>query len=243
MPKYRKRDADSYGHAIGILMIDYRGPFIPGDVGNATTYEYPVLYKLVKGLTFDRVLARDSSFKDVVVSAAKELEAAGVRAISSDCGFLVHYQSAVQKAVRVPVCLSSLLQIPFLTSMFDRSRPIGCITASRQALGSRVLELAGIGADYHVVLGGMEDQPHFKEAMLGETGEFDSDLIEAEVVACARELKGRHPDMSAIVIECSMLPPYAKSIQEATSLPVFDFVTMIDFCYAGTHRPAYAGYY
>ena len=123
MPKYRKRDADSYGHAVGILMIDYRGPFIPGDVGNATTYGYPVLYKVVKGLTFDRVLARDPTFDEAVVVAAKELEAAGVRAISSDCGFLVHYQSAVQKAVRVTVCLSSLLQIPFLASMFDRSRP------------------------------------------------------------------------------------------------------------------------
>jgi hypothetical protein len=37
-----------------------------------------------------------------------------------------------------------------------------------------------------VVLGGMEDQPHFKEAMLSEAGECDYDRIEAEVVTCAR---------------------------------------------------------
>jgi hypothetical protein len=49
--------------------------------------------------------------------------------------------------------------------------------------------------------------------------------------------------MSATVIVCSMLPPYAKSIQGATSLPLLDFVTMIDYCYAGIHRTAYAGYY
>ena len=59
MPRYEIRDADTYGHAIGILLLDYRGPFIPGDVGNATTYGYPVLYKLVEGLTLDRVLAGD----------------------------------------------------------------------------------------------------------------------------------------------------------------------------------------
>ena len=61
MPKYRVRNADSYGHAVGILLLDYRGPFIPGDVGNATTYDFPVMFKLVKGLTLARVLEGDSA--------------------------------------------------------------------------------------------------------------------------------------------------------------------------------------
>ena len=106
-----------------------------------------------------------------------------------------------------------------------------------------MLDLAGIGPNCRVVVGGMGDQPHFKEAMLGEAGEFNSDRIEAEVVACGRQLQSKHPDMSAIVIECSVLPPYAKAVQDATSLPVFDFVTMIDYCYAGAHRKTYEGYY
>jgi hypothetical protein len=53
----------------------------------------------------------------------------------------------------------------------------------------------------------------------------------------------RAPDMGAIVVECSMLPPYAAAVQRETSLPVFDFVTMIDYVYAGTHRTPYHGYY
>ncbi len=39
MPRYKVRDADTYRHAIGILLLDYRDPFIPGDVGNASTYK------------------------------------------------------------------------------------------------------------------------------------------------------------------------------------------------------------
>src|SRR5687767_3918120 len=74
MPKYKVRDADSYGHAVGILMLDYRGPFIPGDVGNATTYDYPVLFKVVKGLTLDRVLAADKEAEADIIEAAQELE-------------------------------------------------------------------------------------------------------------------------------------------------------------------------
>lgn len=243
MPKYRVRDADTYGHAIGILLLDYRGPFIPGDVGNATSYGYPVLFKLVKGLTLDRVFAGDPECESAIVEAAKELEAFGVRGISSDCGFLVQYQEAVKRAVKVPVFMSSLLQIPFVARMLDTSRPVGCITASRTNLGNRVLALAGIESDINVVIKGMEDQPHFKEAILEERGELDSDLIEAETVACGQELTARYPEMGAIVLECSMLPPYASALQEATGLPVFDFITMIDYFYQATHRRPYRGYY
>src|SRR5690606_5495667 len=241
MPRYEVRNADTYGHAIGILLLDYRGPFIPGDVGNATTYGYPVLFKLVKGLTLDRVLAGDPECETAIVEAAKELEETGVRGISSDCGFLIQYQAAVQAAVKIPVFMSSLLQIPFLSMMFSPGRPVGCVTATREGLGNRVLELAGVRPENNVVLKGMETYPHFRESVLQECGWLDSDLIEQETVQAARELKEAYPDMGAIVLECSMLPPYAKAVQEETGLPVFDFITMIDYFQAGTHRKAYEG--
>jgi hypothetical protein len=159
MPKYRARKADAYGHAVGILLLDYRAPFIPGDVGNATSYSYPILFQTVKGLTLDRVLSGDPACEASIVDAARELEEFGVRGISSDCGFLIRYQDAVRKAVKVPVCMSSLLQIPFLAAMFEPGRPIGCITATRQKLGNRVLELAGVRSEINVVIRGMEDLP------------------------------------------------------------------------------------
>ncbi|MFO1088083.1 MAG: aspartate/glutamate racemase family protein [Hyphomicrobiales bacterium] len=243
MPRYKVRNADTYGHAIGILLLDFRGPFIPGDVGNATSYGYPVLYKLVKGLAFDRVLAGDPELEGPIVEAARELEAAGVRGISSDCGFLIKYQDAVRKAVKIPVFMSSLLQLPFLAQMFETGRPIGCVTATRKHLGNRVLELAGVTSEMNVVVRGMEDQPHFRDAILSERGDLDSDLLEAETIAVVREMQESHPDMGAVMLECSMLPPYAKAVQDATGLPVFDFITMIDYAYAGAHRKPYAGYY
>ncbi len=243
MPKYRVRDADTYGHAIGILLLDYRGPFIPGDVGNASTYKYPVLYKLVEGLTFDLVLSGDARAEEMIIDAAKELERFGVRGISSDCGFLVQHQQAVAKAIRAPVFLSSLLQIPYLAMMFDPTRPIGCITATRSPASNRLLEWAGVGPETNVVLRGMENYEHFKEAILQEGGELDSDRIEAEVIAEAEDMIARHPDMGALVLECSLMPPYAKAVQDAIGIPVFDFITMIDYFYQGAHRQAYAGYY
>ncbi|MDH3692771.1 MAG: aspartate/glutamate racemase family protein [Gammaproteobacteria bacterium] len=243
MPKYQvRRKAESYGHAVGILLLDYRGPFIPGDVGNATTYDYPVLYKTVDGLTLDRVLVGDPEYERAVVDAALELQDYGVKGISSDCGFLINYQHAVTKVANVPVFMSSMLQLPFVASSVG-SRPVGMITANSASVGNRVLELAGVRTDQQIIVKGLEDEPHFKEAILEEGGTLDSDLIESEIVEAAKGMVEKHPDMGALVIECSLLPPYSKSVQDAIGLPVFDFISMIDYFYAGTHQQHYYGYY
>ena len=38
-------DKDFSGHSIGILMPESQFPRIPGDIGNATTWDFPVLCK------------------------------------------------------------------------------------------------------------------------------------------------------------------------------------------------------
>ena len=35
-----------YGFSVGVLMLDCNIPFVPGDVGNASTYDFPVQYLL-----------------------------------------------------------------------------------------------------------------------------------------------------------------------------------------------------
>ena len=42
-----------YGEAIGILMLDMQAPLIPGNVGNATSYGFPVRYKKLDTLPSD----------------------------------------------------------------------------------------------------------------------------------------------------------------------------------------------
>lgn len=241
MPEYRARDADSYGHAIGILMLEYRAPFIPGDVGNASTYDYPVLFKTVPGLSLDKALGGDPSQERQVIEAARELQRFGVRGISSDCGFLIAYQAAVRERLEVPVFLSSLLQVPLVAASV--TGPIGVVVASSTGVNERVLALAGIRDTSRIVVRGMEDQPHFTEAILKQGGTLDSDRIERETVGAVKQMVAKHPDMGAVVLECSLLPPYSRAVQDATGLPVFDYITMIDYFQAGTHRQRYHGFY
>jgi len=244
MPTYRtRRTAESYGQAVGILLLDARAPFIPGDVGNASTYSYPVIFKTVPGLSTAVCLAGAPEYADAMAKAAKELEAAGVRGISSDCGFMLQYQKAVRNAVKIPVALSSLLQLPLIARTMDESRPIGVITADSTNLTDDFLARAGVKVKNPIVIRGMQDEPEFKTAVLKERGTMDSDLITKETVGIAKDMARKHPNMGAILLECSMLPPYAKAVQDATGLPTYDFVNLIDYLHRATHQCAYVGRY
>lgn len=241
MPEYKVRDADSYGHAIGILMLEYRAPFIPGDVGNASTYDYPVLFRTVPGLSLDRALRGDPDQAQRVIEAAAELQRFGVRGVSSDCGFLIAYQDAVRTALEVPVFLSSLLQVPLVAASV--TGPVGVVVASAAGINERLLELAGVRDASRIVVCGMEGEPHFAESIMEQGGILDSDRLERETVDAVQRMVAAHPGMGAIVLECSLLPPYARAVQEATGLPVFDYITMIDYFQAGTHQRRYRGIY
>ena len=221
----------SYGEAVGILLLDSRAPFIHGDVGNARSYAYPVRFKRIDGLTVERIFAHDLGFVDKMVEGARELAREGVKAVTGDCGFMAIYQSAVKAAVDIPVLLSSLLQIPFILSILPGGAQVGVLTANSRSLTPEVFRKIGV-EDSSAVIVGLEDMKHFRAGALDEIGVLDSDGIRAEVVAAARRMTAEHPRVKSILLECSMLPPYGDAVSRATGLPVYDFLTMIDYVYS-----------
>lgn len=222
----------SYGEAIGILLLDTFAPFIQGDVGNATSYSYPVRFKLVDGLSVDRIFNHDLSFVDKMIEGAKELEREGVKAITGDCGFMAIYQKDVKDSVNIPVFLSSLLQISFIKATLPASAKIGIITANSGSLSPEVFKKIGIDFDNSLIIQGLEDSNYFREAVIDETGTLDSDKIREEVVMAVKELIMTTTEVKSILLECSMLPPYGEAVQHATGLPVYDYLTMINYVYS-----------
>jgi hypothetical protein len=242
---YRVRPrAESYGHDIGILMLDCRTPFIPGDVGNASTYGYPVLYRTMPGVTLDRLINHaDLSMTQMIIDTARELEDAGVCAITSDCGYMLHFQEAVAAAVKIPVMLSSLLQLPFVASMLGPDQAVGIICANRSRLTDSMLAALSVSVRCPVHIAGLEAATNFRGPILDETPELDQYAIEEEVVSTGAALVEKHPEIAAWLLECSNLPPYAAALQAATHRPVFDFITMIDHVQAAARRRHYYGHY
>jgi len=238
-----RRGARNYGIAIGILQLDCSLPFVPGDVDNADTYDFPVIYKVVPGLSTMACLAGAPELARSAVDCAVELEKQGVRAISSDCGFMLQFQAQVREAVRVPVCMSSLLQLPLIAASLAPARPIAVITADSNNLTPQFLARAGIATANSLIIRGLQDKPEFKTAVFDEKGSLDASQVEAEVISTVRDIAREHPDLGAILFECSMLPTYARAVQDAVGLPVFDFVTMINHLHAATHQQRYNGAY
>src|ERR1700744_517421 len=104
-----------FGARLGILMLEARFPRIPGDMGNAETWPFPVLYRVVRGATPERgVLEGARGLLPQFLDAAPELVALGAEAITTNCGFLSLFQRELSERVGVPVATSSLLQVPWV---------------------------------------------------------------------------------------------------------------------------------
>src|ERR1700758_4212477 len=85
-----------YGARLGILMLEARFPRIPGDMGNAATWPFPVLYKVVPGASPDRVVReRAAGLLDRFLDAAAELVRLGADGITTNCGFLSLFQREI----------------------------------------------------------------------------------------------------------------------------------------------------
>jgi aspartate/glutamate racemase len=239
---YRARRGQvAYGYSVGIVCLEYFLPFIPGDVGNASSYDFPVLYREVRGATFEAIIQRqDPAMAAPIVEAAQELERQGAKAITSDCGYFGAYQREVAAAVDVPVFMSSLMQAPLALSMLAPSKKLAVLVANGASLSDAFLEKVGIVDRSRIVFRGLEDKPEFRKTVLDEVGTLDAEAVEREVVDAALEVQAAHP-LGAILLECSDLPPYSAAVQEATGLPVFDFIGFINYVHQAANARRYTG--
>jgi hypothetical protein len=216
---------------------------IPGHIRNRTTFDFPVRYQVVAGATAQRLVTQaDPSLLAPFIQAAKELETAGVAAITGACGFLVIFQQELADAVDVPLYTSSLIQLPMVGRMIRADQQVGLLVAKERALTRRHLEAVG-AESVPVCVAGMAEQPEFREVMLeARRTELDVDRLEREVLGVverlARDSADQGADLGALVIECTDLVPFAHKIQDRIGLPVFDIVTLTNMVYRSlTRRP------
>jgi hypothetical protein len=232
----------SSGEAVGILLLDTAVPFIPGDVANASTYDFPVRFQKVAGFTVARALGLDPTIYPALLHAARDLASQGVRAVTGDCGFMALHQRSLAAELGVPVFLSSLLQLPFIFSILGEGRKVGILTANAAGLSSSLLPALGITDQERFVITGLENQPNFYRFAIEETGELDAAAVEKEVIQSAQSLIRSDGAVAALLLECSLLPPYSRALQEAVALPVFDYITMINYVFSAIVQKRYEGF-
>ena len=236
-----KGGRNTYGHKIGILTLETSIPRPPGDAGNATTFDFPVVYKLIKGATRDRILiTQDPALLGSFIEGARELAAQGCAAITTTCGFLAMFQKELAAAVDVPVFTSTLMQIPLVYRMLRPGQKIGLVCGAIKTMHDGILDAVGAG-DLPLVIGDMLGQHEYEHGRL-VAKEMDVEKAAAEVAAVGRKMLAEEPSIGAFVMESACLPPYSKALRDATGLPVFDFVTLINWVYSAVVQRKYAGY-
>ncbi len=227
-----------YGASVGILMLEAQFPRIPGDMGNTLTWPFPVHYKVVRDASPDQVVRhRAEGLFETFLTSAKELVQDGVDGITTNCGFLVLFQDELAKALGVPVATSSLMQLPMVERLLPAGKRAGILTISTATLSAEHLVKSGCAEDTPV--GGTPEDGEFTSVILNNQLELDVEKARAENIEAALALKNAHPQLGAIVLECTNMVPYAADIRRATGLPVFSIYSFITWFQAGLQPGKY----
>jgi hypothetical protein len=240
-PFYIKKGRFISGYTVGILHLDVWYPLLPGNVVNAYTYDFPVRHKLIPNAIQYRVHSGDPTLVDEIIKAGKELEMEGVRAICGACGYLGNFQPQVAEALDVPVFLSSLIQLPAISTGLQKWQKVGVLCADGSSLTPEIFKNCGADPSRCVVKG-LEDQPQMSAIVKSDRGSFDNDALKREIVEGSLNLVQNNPEVGAILLECSDMPPYASEVQRAINLPVYDFITLIKWVHSSVAQKPYHGF-
>lgn len=240
-----------YGMGLGVILLNDAYPGFPGDVRNASAFHFPIQYEIAEGVT-NKTLVYDKNpaqCREAIIAAARKLERLGCRAVVAECGYFAFFQKDIAGAVDVPVFMSSLLQVPFIQQVIGPKKLVGIICAQKQYLSEAHLQNVGVVPDSNYVIAGAQDEfactefdnlwnPHKRP----ERPEAYYDQAEQQMVRAAQNFVATHPNIGAIMLECTGMQPFARAIQRAVDLPVFSWGTLFDYIYSVVAHRDYYGH-
>jgi hypothetical protein len=234
------------GVAIGIVRFQANLPMIPGNMGNATTFKFPVVFVEGNYKNAAEIIAAEPAedFTRATIEACKWLELQGVRAITTNCGFYATYQQVVQEQIDTPFYSSSLVQLPLMVNSTPRNKKVGVLTANGGLLkDGPTLRYAGLSDEQisRLEIEGLESDEAFNE-VLGLSGALDPRVVEKALLDGVKRLVKREPNLSSILLECTELAPSGRAVQEMVKLPVWDFTTLANWMYSGAVRRDFVGH-
>ena len=169
----------------------------------------------------------DYAFAD----AARELVQIGADGVGTSCGFLSLFQSKLAAAAGVPVATSSLMQVPWVQRTLPPGKRVGVITISSGNLTPAHFEAVGAPLDTPMI--GTEGGTEFTKSITGGSHTLDVEASRDDIVAAGQELIRRHPEIGALVLECTNMGPYPQDLNLALGVPVFDIVSLLTWFHAG----------
>lgn len=246
-----RQEHKCYGMGLGVMLLDEIYPGFPGDVRNASAFPFPIQYEIIRNVDMPNlVFAEDkTACLEPIVEAAQNLERMGCRAITAECGFFAYFQQEIASAVNVPVFLSSLLQVPLAQQIIGPNKIVGILGhAESRQYTDHLLESVGIkpGGNYVICCGRDTDGSCEEFEHLWTPGKksdppgADFEKTEKEFTAFAVKAYQDHPNMGAMVLECTGFQPFARALQRLIDIPIFSWGMLLDYAYSvAVHREYY----
>lgn len=231
-----------YGQDIGILMLDTVFPRVPGDIGNALTFDFPVRYKIVRNIFDGPKLPRDADevLLAAFIRAAQELEADGCRAITTSCGFLAGFQRELADAVNIPVFTTTLCLVPMIAPMLKKGKTIGIFTERARFMTEDLFNKAGwSSSSIPVTVSDLPEKSAFNDLVIYDRPDGNIPAIRESIKQMTENHMKQHPDTGAIVLECQNFSPFGDLIQDISGVPVFGINQLLSFIESCVRYPSY----
>lgn len=226
------------GYDVGVLHMASPFAFARGNIQNARTMPFPIAYECVHDVTLKELLSGDVKVKNGLVSAARRLEARGVRVIVGACGSFANFQRALTQAVSVPICASILVQVPWLLSLIPEDRQVGIVFADRDSFTRDMQQQCGIrDLDRIQITDCMHLDPF--RALIDRPYTLEHEALKNVVTAHVATFLEERPQIAFVVLQCNELSPYASHIQAAIGRPVVDVNALIGWAHSIAARDAY----
>lgn len=245
----KRKNHCCYGMGLGIIILDDVYPGFPGDVRNATSYPFNVQFEIVTGVDIQTlVFAQDKSpCLAPIQQAAYNLQNKGCRAISAECGYFAYFQKEIASHMDIPVFMSSLLQVPWAQQVIGSNKVVGIYVGAKSAVRDEHLESVGVvlGSNYVIegaIDGGIceEFENLWIEGKRPECPQAFYAKAEKEFVSVGKKFYESHPNMGAMVLECTGFPPFARALQREIDIPLFSYSTLLEYAYSVVvHRDFY----
>ncbi|MEM8729228.1 MAG: hypothetical protein AAGF79_04850 [Pseudomonadota bacterium] len=214
---------------LGVLKLEYTYEPVLGDVDHPGTFDYPVIYREIPGLTFE--MCQSGTLTDEVKAACKaaveDLDDQGVCGITGSCGFMIRIEPLVTPHTDKPVFLSSLDQLPLILRSLEPDAEVAIFTANGDSLASiepQLDQLCGVvdhSPRIHII--GCQDVPGFDAVAKAE--KVDTAKVVVGLLALARQVLDEYPRINCLLLECTELGCYANALRQMSGLPVYDAIT------------------
>ncbi|RWP57037.1 MAG: hypothetical protein EOR07_32100 [Mesorhizobium sp.] len=122
--------------------------------------------------------------------------------------------------------MSSLLLAPTLLRELPPAANLAVITADSTNCSKDLVGVENPADEARVVIGGIEGGKLLRNELVRPPIPTDVADVEEEVGACIARLRAAHPEIAAILFECTVFPLVTAKIRRSTGLPIYDITDL-----------------